>query len=183
MARKSRKAAVMDNGEEERKEAPSRSAKKRESAALQKMGENLIKLKADARASLPLSADLLEALAFYDTLTDREAARRQRQYIGKLMRDVDAAAIMAALEKLESPHAHQMARFHNAERWREKLLAVQPDESSVDAFFKDNDLQPDMRERKDLLSLCQRAYQAGGSDPALKRNLFRQILSLLEKGS
>lgn len=166
-------------GDEGDREGPSRSAKKRESSALQKIGESLIKLSSDARKDLPLSEDLREALAFYDTLSDKEALRRQRQFIGKVMRGENAAEIMSALGKLENIHAAQTARFHAAQSWREKLL-LSP-EAGAEEFIKRYKLSPDNREKADLISLAARASEAGGSDPALKRALFRLILALLEK--
>ncbi len=71
-------------GEEER---VSRSQKKRDSAALQAMGERLVKLPAPKRVRLPLPPDLREAMDDYDRLTGYEAKRRQLQYIGRLMRE------------------------------------------------------------------------------------------------
>lgn len=73
------------NGQED---APSRSAKKRESTALQKLGEWLAKLKPEERAGLDLPADLLEALEQYGRMPDHESRRRQRQFIGRLMREL-----------------------------------------------------------------------------------------------
>lgn len=87
------------NGQEE---APSRSAKKRESAALQKLGEELAKLKPEDRAGLDLPADLLEALAEYGKMPDHESRRRQRQFIGRLMRDLPPEIVQnleAAIKK------------------------------------------------------------------------------------
>lgn len=164
---------------------PSRSARKRESAAMQKLGENLTRLKPDARKTLPLSNDLLEALAFHDQLTDREAARRQRQYIGKLMRGEDIPAIIRAVEKLESPQAQQLARFHAAETWREKLLTVPVSEigTAIDEFLIFFGIEANPQEKEDLISILQRACNGGRVDSALKRNLFRLLLALLEKGN
>lgn len=166
----------------EMREAPSRSAKKRESAARQKIGESLIKLSPEERRGLPLSEDLLEALSFCDSLSDKEALRRQRQYIGKLMREADTPAIMAALGKMENPHAAQMARFHAAERWREKMLA-DPIAGAAAFWERQPGLAPDAGAKRDLISLAERASQAGSGDPALKRSLFRLILGLLEKAA
>lgn len=81
-------------------ERPSRSAKKRESTALQNLGEELAKLKPAERARLPLTPELVEALTELDRLTNREAVRRQKQYIGRLMREADAGAIREGLEEL-----------------------------------------------------------------------------------
>lgn len=78
-------------------EQPSRSARKRESLALQKLGEELTNLKPGERSQLDLPQELSEALADLDTMRDREAQRRQRQYIGRIMRTVDACSIASAL--------------------------------------------------------------------------------------
>lgn len=111
------------NGDSGQK-TPSRSAKKRESAALQNLGVELTHLSPEARAGLDLPPELLEALALHDKITDREGARRQRQYIGKIMRGVEAQAIAAKLAKLKNVETVNVARFHLAEKWRDKLLAA-----------------------------------------------------------
>lgn len=81
----------------DRQERPSRSEKKRESLAMQKLGEELASLTQAERGELNLPAELTEALKQLDSLRDREAQRRQRQFIGKIMRGVDAGAIAASL--------------------------------------------------------------------------------------
>ena len=66
---------------------------------------------------------LADAIAAAKRLTRREARRRQLQYIGRLMRDVDPAPIEAQLAHWAvAPHAEK-ARIAAVERWRERLLA------------------------------------------------------------
>ncbi|MBQ7608677.1 MAG: DUF615 domain-containing protein [Desulfovibrionaceae bacterium] len=72
---------------------PSRSAKKREAKALQTLGEELTHCTADILASLPLPPELTNAIADYANLSTHEAKRRQRQYIGRLMREADPELI------------------------------------------------------------------------------------------
>lgn len=74
-------------GGEAEEERVSRSQKKRDSAALQAVGERLAKMPAVKRARLPLPADLKEGMEEYDRLSGYEAKRRQLQYIGRLMRE------------------------------------------------------------------------------------------------
>lgn len=81
-------------------ERPSRSAKKRASTALQNLGEELAALKPAERQKLNLPPELEEALEMLDRLTNREAQRRQKQYVGRIMREVDAEAIQEALQNL-----------------------------------------------------------------------------------
>jgi ribosome-associated protein len=79
---------------------PSKSARKREAHALQKLGEDLVALRAADLARLPLPETLRDAIDEARRLTSRGALARQRQYIGKLMRDIDVAPIQAALAAL-----------------------------------------------------------------------------------
>jgi len=79
---------------------PSKSARKREAHALQKLGEDLTKMRAADLERLPLPENLREAIDEARRLTQRGALSRQRQYIGKLMREVDVEPIEAALAAL-----------------------------------------------------------------------------------
>lgn len=77
----------------------SKSERKRQMLALQKIGETLVKLSDAQLAQIPLDDTLLDAVNFARSLKSHEAKRRQLQYIGKLMRHIDPAPIQAALEK------------------------------------------------------------------------------------
>ena len=79
---------------------PSKSARKREYLALQKLGEELITIRESDLQSMPLDEDLLEAIIEARRMKAHGALRRQKQYIGKLMRHVDPEPINAALERL-----------------------------------------------------------------------------------
>jgi ribosome-associated protein len=80
--------------------APSKSQRKRAAHAAQKLGEQLTQLREQELAALPLSDELRAALAEARRLTSRGALARQHQYIGKLMRGADVAAIEGALAAL-----------------------------------------------------------------------------------
>ena len=101
---------------------PSRSAKKRESLALQALGEELSRLSPQEVQALDLPPDLAEALALYARLRDHEGRRRQMQFIGRLMREADTAPIRAALDQRKETSAAATAALHRAEQWRERLL-------------------------------------------------------------
>ncbi|MDR0480026.1 MAG: DUF615 domain-containing protein [Burkholderiaceae bacterium] len=111
----------------ERQDAgPSKTERKAESAGLQTLGEQLTGLSADARDALELPARLTEALAELARITDFGAQRRQRQFIGKLMRQLgeqDLAAIRAALEHQRHGAAQETLLLHTAEDWRARLIA------------------------------------------------------------
>lgn len=79
---------------------PSKSAKKREYLALQKLGEELISLKESDLIAIVTDEDLLEAVLEARQIKSHSALRRQKQYIGKVMRRVDPESIRAAMMRL-----------------------------------------------------------------------------------
>jgi ribosome-associated protein len=79
---------------------PSKSARKREYIALQKLGEELLTLKPSELDSLPLEESLLEAVLEAKQMKAHGALRRQKQYIGKLMRHIDPEPLRIEMAKL-----------------------------------------------------------------------------------
>lgn len=103
--------------------APSKSQRKRDSTALQDVGAELVKLSSERLARLELPDALRAAVLEARRISSHGALRRQMQYIGRLMREVDAAPIVAQLAELRGESAEAKAAFHALERWRERLLA------------------------------------------------------------
>lgn len=82
---------------------PSKSARKREYLALQKLGEELIPLLESDLRAMNLDDDLLDAVLEAKRLKKRGALRRQKQYIGKLVGRLDnPEPIRASLERLRA---------------------------------------------------------------------------------
>ena len=99
---------------------------KREMDALQKLGAELLTLRADLSARLDLPEKLQDALAEARRITNFEGKRRQMQFVGKLMRKLDddaVAAIQAALDEQHSGSAAEKLALHQAEHWRDRLIA------------------------------------------------------------
>ena len=84
-------------------ERPSRSARKRQALALQELGVRLTLLKPAQLQQLPLPEQLLAAVLEARQLRSRAALTRQRQYIGRLMRELDPEPIARALGSAGSP--------------------------------------------------------------------------------
>jgi ribosome-associated protein len=105
---------------------PSRTELKRESEELQKLGEALLTLRADLMDRLALPEKLLDALAELRRITNFEGRRRQLQFVGKLMRGLDEQKheeIREALEEQQGGSARETLALHEAERWRDDLIA------------------------------------------------------------
>ena len=99
---------------------------KRASTELQKLGEDLLTLRTDLMARLDLSEKLVDAVAEAKRITNFEGKRRQMQYIGKLMRGLDDEqlnAVRAALNEQLNGSAEDNLRLHQAESWRERMVA------------------------------------------------------------
>ena len=104
----------------------SRTELKRESEELQKLGEQLMTLRAELFDRLQLPEKLVEAMAEARRITNFEGKRRQMQYVGKLMRGLDEETRQAIRDALAEQHggsAQQTLALHAAERWRDDLVA------------------------------------------------------------
>ncbi len=98
---------------------------------LQALGVALAALPESQLRAMSLGEDLLAALLEAKRIKSHEAKRRQMQYIGRLMRDVDAAPIRSRLAEIEGHGARATARHRRLENWRERLLA---DDVALTAF-------------------------------------------------
>lgn len=79
---------------------PSKSARKRQYLALQKLGEKLLTVRESDLLDIELDEDLREAVLEARKIRSHGALRRQKQYIGKLMRQLDPEPIRAALARV-----------------------------------------------------------------------------------
>lgn len=89
------------------REAPSKSQLKRDMLALQALGERLLPLPDERLQRLPVPPELVEAVRLARGIRAREGRRRQLQYIGRLMRGIDAQALRAALD--DETHGQRLA--------------------------------------------------------------------------
>ena len=90
--------------------------------ALQKLGEELVELKPSILDKFPLSEDLAQAIKDAQRFKN-EAKRRQLQYIGKVMRNVDPEPIQAALDKIRNKHSQATVELHKLEQLRDRVVA------------------------------------------------------------
>ena len=99
----------------------SKSEIKRDAEALKKLGEKLVELTPAKLDKIPLDDNLQEAVFLAQRL-QKEARRRQLQYIGKLLRNTDVEPIQEALDKIESKHLQQQIVLHKLELLRDELI-------------------------------------------------------------
>ncbi len=102
---------------------PSKTARKREHLLLQELGERLIGFTAGELQDLPLDERLRDSVLAASTITAKGALRRQKQLIGKLMREADGAAIRQALDAKSADDRIAKRAFAEAERWRNRIIS------------------------------------------------------------
>ena len=149
---------------------PSKSARKREVQALQALGERLIGLTRDQLDSIGLEPRLSEAVVAAQSMRAHGALRRQKQLIGKLMRNVDPQPIREALDRFSATDRKAGQVFRDAERWRDRLAS---EGSEALAEFCEALGRP-----CPAVSDAVHALRTAGTDRALtecRRRLFRAI--------
>ena len=112
-----------DLPQDDEPDRPSKSERKRAAHAAQDLGEALIRLRDSELDALGLPERLTEAVREARQIRSRAAGARQRQYIGKLMREIDLEPIRSALASRSERDAIETQLFKRAESWRERLIA------------------------------------------------------------
>ena len=107
---------------EEEELPPSKTKIKKQMHELRDLGKELTELGKDQLAQLDLPENLRDAIREMKNINKFGAIKRQMQYIGKLMRDVDTAPILAKLDAWKGKSQHHVAYMHQLERWRDRLL-------------------------------------------------------------
>ena len=160
----------MTTGEEK----ASKSERKRQHDYLQKLGESLIRLNRSDLDELPIAEAVRDAVLAVRSIRQHGAMRRQRQYIGKLMRDVDPQALQAALNALYQPSLEATRIHHAAEQWRDRLIQQGNDALTV---LLEGHPSADRQLFHSLLRAIKKGPQ-GNPRPA--RELYRALRGLFE---
>src|SRR6185312_6345683 len=101
----------------------------------------LIALSEDQLGELALPERLLDAILQAQRISKFGALRRQLQYIGRLMREVDSEAISARLGGWRGESREATAYLHLLERWRSRLMAGDEAVSELTAAYPGCDTQ------------------------------------------
>lgn len=165
---------------------------KKHSDHLQSLGESLLTLRSDLMTRLReqqegIDDKLIDALAEAKRITNFEGKRRQMQFIGKLMRklgDETVAAIEAALEEQRKPSARETLALHQAEQWRDRLIAGDDALTDWMQAAPDTDVQQlrtlIRQARKDALGVSERPGEALRHGKAY-REIFQLVRAALNR--
>jgi len=155
----------------------SKSQRKREMHALQELGEELVKLPKDQFEKIDLPDDLHDAVLEARSIKQHGAHKRQLQYIGKLMRSIDAEPIQEQLDTLKSQSTHSAQALHKIENWRDQLLAE--GDQALEKLVEQHP-QTDRQYIRQLLRNAHKEIKAN-KPPKSTRMLFRYLREILGK--
>jgi ribosome-associated protein len=157
-------------------DGPSKSVLKREAQRAQALGEQLIGLNDAELAALALPEALHEAIVAARSIGSRGGGARQRQYIGKLMRDVDLTRVREILGAKAAKSALEAQRFQRVENWRARLIGGAP--AALTAL---HEAYPtlDAAEWRERVTAALTEHERTGAGGAASRELFRALRELL----
>jgi ribosome-associated protein len=148
----------------------SKTRRKREMLELQSLGAALVELPESQLPQMQLDDALLQAILAAKRIRSHEAKRRQLQYIGRLMREVDPEPIRARLAVIEGGSAQAAAAHRRLEQWRERLMS---DDEALTAFAVEYP-GADLQKIRALIRNA-RKEQKEAKPPRAYRELFRLI--------
>lgn len=157
---------------------PSKSQRKRDMSALQALGESLLRLPAAALERIDIPDGLRQALAEAARMKSHEARRRQLQYIGRLMRQIDPAPLHAAIGEATGESKQAVALMHRCERLRDRLLDDDAALTEVLTMLPHADVQP----LRAAIRAARREREAG-RPPKHARQLYRLLHAQLTQAA
>ena len=159
-------------------DGPSKSARKRAAHAAQDLGEELIRMRDSDLEALNLPETLVDAVREARHITARGGGARQRQYIGKLMREIDLEPIHAFIASRSKIDARETERFKRVEAWRERLIV-----EGAPALEELERWRPglDRDEWARRLSAAREERARTGGTGAASRDLFRALRALFDR--
>lgn len=174
MARKKRQNEIDWTDDEEEIIWVSKSEIKRDAEHLKKLGESLINLTPSNLAKIPLDDNLRDAIELAQRLR-LEARRRQIQYVGKLLRNLDPEPIQEALDKVENRHNQQLALLQKLEQTRDQL--IEQGDAAVNSLV-DEYPNLDRQHLRNLVRMAQKE-KAANKPPKNYREIFQYLKSMI----
>jgi len=152
----------------------SKSQRKRDMHALQDLGQQLVELPKEQFEKIAMEERLRDAITDARHIRQHGARKRQLQYIGKIMRSIDAEPIQEQLDTLQGQSNQAAQALHNIERWRDRLL--KDGDNTLEELVKQYQ-QADRQYLRQLLRNAQKETLANKA-PKSARTLFRYLREL-----
>lgn len=169
-----------DDADHEPEGGISKTQRKQAMHDLQDIADALIELPEIEAARIPMEDSLRSALQEIRSISGFEARRRQSKYIGKLLRQMDAQPLQAALDTISESRAQDTRSLREVERWRDRLLADDAALTEFAAQYRANDLQA----LRAVIRSARREAAAApptGGPPVTKGRYYRELFKLLRE--
>jgi ribosome-associated protein len=155
----------------------SKSQRKRDLDELKRLGGELLDFTDDELRQLMLPDDLLEAIRTAGKIRAHGARKRQLQYIGKLLREIDDTPIRAAIDARNHQQSTHTREFHLIEALRDRLLA---EGDSALPEVLEHFPRTDRQHLRKLVRQSRREHETR-QPPRASRLLFRYLRELQEE--
>ena len=175
-SKKSSKELEFNNRVDSESDLPiSKTKLKAEADAQQALGVRLCELAKDKLSKLGLPEALLAAVIESKKITANGAIRRHRQYLGRLMREIDTAPIVEQLSRWDGKHTAENAYFHGLERWRDRMIA----DSNVLSEFMILHPETDRQRLHTLIRNAQKELEVN-KPPKSSREIFKLLREITQ---
>lgn len=164
------------NDELDEERGPSKSQVKRDCDELRKLGEDLLGLKQHDLDAMEIPDELDLALRTARKIQSRSGLKRQRHYIGKIMRHIDHEEVKKKVEQHKHRHDVNTAQFRKFEQWRDRL--IDDDKTALSEIIE---VYPEL-DRQHINQLIRQAKREKDQEkaPASARKLFKYLRDLQE---
>ncbi len=155
----------------------SKTQRKKECDAMQEIGERMIQLNHEELSQIEMDDELRRAVEEAQRMKSHGALKRQRQYIGKLIRGLDAETLSTQLDKVLHKHDIYNAEFKRLEKWRDTLL--EEGDQGINDFVEHYPLT----DRHHLRQLVRNAHREkkANKPPTAYRQIFKYIREITEQ--
>jgi ribosome-associated protein len=165
--------AVVDNEEDL---LPSKTKIKKQMHQLRDLGKELTELSKDQLMQLDIPESLRDAITEMGKINKFGSQRRQIQYIGKLMREVDTAPIIAKLDSWKGKSQRHTVYVHLLERWRDRLMES---DNVLTELLADHP-EADAQRLRALIRNAQKEME-GGKPPKSYREIFQALREIISE--
>ena len=156
--------------DEENKEFVSKTELKKDSKKIQAFGKKISELSSEEISSFKFPDTILKAIKDCKSIKSNVAKKRQAQYLGKLLREIDLSEAYLRMDQINSNSQLEVRNNHKAEIWRESLIQ---DKNALTELIK---LYPDV-DRQKIRQLIQNTLKEtkASNPPKYYRQLFKYI--------
>tara|TARA_B100000795_G_scaffold247655_1_gene213998 strand:+ start:19 stop:519 length:501 start_codon:yes stop_codon:yes gene_type:complete len=147
---------------------------KKDSKKIQQFGREISELTINNIEAFKFPVNIYEATIDLKNLKSNSAKKRQVQYLGKLLREIDLADAFITMKQLKVSSQKEIQRNHIIEGWRDKLLI---NNDSITEFV-DVFPQIDKQSLRQTISNAQKEKK-DSKPPKYSKQLFKLIKNIV----